>query len=81
MVRGQSLIGIDGISAEQIQLILDTAEVLKALHKARCASLHFNYPTTLPFALLFEKPSLRTRTSFEAGMAHLEGSTIYLSNT
>ncbi len=30
-------------------------------------------------ALLFEKPSLRTRVSFEAGMAQLGGSSIYLS--
>ncbi|MCO6454903.1 MAG: ornithine carbamoyltransferase [Pirellulaceae bacterium] len=29
-------------------------------------------------ALLFEKPSLRTRVSFESGMAHLGGSTLFL---
>jgi ornithine carbamoyltransferase len=29
-------------------------------------------------ALLFDKPSLRTRVSFEAGMAHLGGSTLFL---
>ena len=28
--------------------------------------------------LLFEKPSLRTRVSFESGMAHLGGSSLYL---
>jgi len=31
-------------------------------------------------ALLFEKPSLRTRVSFEAGMAHLGGSSLFLGN-
>lgn len=31
-------------------------------------------------ALLFEKPSLRTRVSFEAGMAHLGGSTMFLGS-
>jgi ornithine carbamoyltransferase len=30
--------------------------------------------------LLFEKPSLRTRVSFEAGMAHLGGSSMFLGN-
>ena len=29
-------------------------------------------------ALLFEKPSLRTRSSFEAGIVHLGGSSLYL---
>ena len=29
-------------------------------------------------ALLFEKPSLRTRVSFEAAMAHLGGTTLFL---
>src|SRR5919106_1665020 len=31
-------------------------------------------------ALLFEKPSLRTRVSFEAGMINLGGSSLFLGN-
>ncbi len=31
-------------------------------------------------ALLFEKPSLRTRVSFEAGMAHLGGHSLFLGD-
>ncbi len=31
-------------------------------------------------ALLFEKPSLRTRVSFEAGMVHLGGSSLFLGD-
>lgn len=31
-------------------------------------------------AMLFEKPSLRTRVSFEAGMTHLGGSTMFLGD-
>jgi hypothetical protein len=77
MWRGQSLIGMEGKTDAQIQLILDTATLLKTMHGRRKAHLKFNYPSTL--ALLFEKPSLRTRTSFEAGMAQLGGHSIYLA--
>ena len=31
-------------------------------------------------ALLFEKPSLRTRVSFEAGMSHLGGNSLFLGD-
>src|SRR3954451_12868796 len=31
-------------------------------------------------ALIFEKPSLRTRVSFESGMCNLGGSTLFLGN-
>ena len=31
-------------------------------------------------ALLFEKPSLRTRVSFESAMAHLGGTTLFLGS-
>jgi ornithine carbamoyltransferase len=31
--------------------------------------------------MIFEKPSLRTRASFEAAMAHLGGATVFLSNS
>ena len=31
-------------------------------------------------AMLFEKPSLRTRVSFEAGIAHLGGSAMFLGD-
>jgi ornithine carbamoyltransferase len=74
--RGKSLVSLKEISKEQIFTALGSAAVLKALHQTETNSLRFSYPRTL--ALLFEKQSLRTRVSFEAGMAHLGGNTINL---
>ncbi len=75
--RGRSLLDMVSVSAEEIAIGLETAAALKIVHDARCNAVKFSYPSTL--GLLFEKPSLRTRTSFEAGMAQLGGASIYLA--
>lgn len=56
--------------------ILDRARELKARHAAG------ERPALLPgrtLGLIFEKPSLRTRVSFEAAIAHLGGSALFLN--
>lgn len=69
------LLSMADLSSADIQKIFAIAEDLKAkLSKGR-------RDPVLPgriLALLFEKPSLRTRVSFEAGMAHLGGTSIFL---
>ena len=52
-----------------------TADV-KARQKARDRSTPMAGRT---MAMIFEKPSLRTRVTFEVGMAHLGGSAVYLA--
>ncbi|HLK58900.1 MAG TPA: ornithine carbamoyltransferase [Chthonomonadaceae bacterium] len=74
--RGKSLISLNTVSKDELVTLLASAAVLKTLHLAENNALSFLYPRTL--ALLFEKQSLRTRVSFEAGMAHLNGHTINL---
>ena len=74
-LRGRDLIGIEQLSAEEIGLILDVAARLKA-HKFDETQTLFAKGQTL--AMLFEKPSLRTRVTFEAGMTQLGGNAIYL---
>ena len=74
--RGRSLVSLFDVSPEQVMAVLDVAARLKAL-KRQDKFVYFSHPKTL--ALLFEKPSLRTRVSFEAGMAHLAGHAIYLA--
>ena len=75
--RKKSVISLFDFSSEQIRAALDVAAGLKHYDLARERSVYWQYPRTL--ALLFEKPSLRTRVSFEAGMAHLHGQAIYLA--
>ena len=75
--RKKSVLSLFDISATQIRAVLNVAAGLKKYDLARQTSLYWAYPRTL--ALLFEKPSLRTRVSFEVSMAHLQGQAIYLA--
>lgn len=73
MLRGKDLLGIADLNVQDIELILDVAQLLK-LHKFDDTQTMFAKGQTL--AMLFEKPSLRTRVTFEAGMIQLGGSAI-----
>ena len=64
------------LSVDDLHCVLDTAGDLKARHRIG------DRPQLLPgrvLAQLFEKPSLRTRNSFEAAMINLGGSGIFLT--
>jgi ornithine carbamoyltransferase len=63
------------LTAKEINRIFELSEDLKAKHAKGVRE------PLLPgrvMALLFEKPSLRTRVSFETAMAHLGGSSMFL---
>jgi len=69
------LLSMADLTAAEIERIFVISEDLKAKF-----SQGLREPL-LPgrvLALLFEKPSLRTRVSFEAGMAHLGGTSLFL---
>ncbi|MBU6454858.1 MAG: ornithine carbamoyltransferase [Cyanobacteria bacterium REEB67] len=72
-MRGKDIIGIEELSAAEIVLILDVAAKLKA-NKFDATQTLFAKGQTL--TMLFEKPSLRTRVTFEAGMTQLGGHAI-----
>ncbi len=74
-LRGRDILGIETLTAEEINLVLDVAARLKT-HKFDETQTLFAKGQTL--AMLFEKPSLRTRVTFEAGMTQLGGHAIYL---
>jgi ornithine carbamoyltransferase len=71
----KDLLTILDLSREEILALIRRARELKALHRQG----HRNTPLVgQTLAMIFDKPSTRTRVSFEAGMAQLGGATIYL---
>lgn len=73
-MRGQDLLSVTDLDARQLELIIETAIAMK-----RDGSPALLTGKTVAF--LFEKPSLRTRVSFEVGISQLGGRSIYLSPT
>ena len=71
-MKGKDLLSVSDLSSEDIQLLISNAIDMKA--EGWTSSL-----SEKVLALMFEKPSLRTRVSFEVAMQQLGGHTIYLS--
>lgn len=75
-MKGKSLASLDHLTREEIEQILKTSELLK-LQLIRGQEHPVLKGKTL--AMIFEKPSTRTRVSFEVGMWQLGGYALYLS--
>jgi ornithine carbamoyltransferase len=77
-LRGRDLVSAADLSADEIGLLFARATELKAEYRAE--RRHANPPLEhRTLAMLFQKPSLRTRVTFEAGMTQLGGHAIYLT--
>ncbi|MDP2973035.1 MAG: ornithine carbamoyltransferase [Deltaproteobacteria bacterium] len=76
-MKGKSLASLDHLTREEIEQILKTSESLK-LQLIRGQEHPVLKGKTL--AMIFEKPSTRTRVSFEVGMWQLGGYALYLSS-
>ena len=76
MLSGRDFLSMDDLTAEEIRAVLERSGDLKRrLHAGES-------PPVLAgktLAMIFEKPSLRTRVTFEVGMRQLGGHAIYLS--
>jgi len=74
-MKATDLVSLQNVSTEDFWEILDTARNLKLESRAGVKH-HVLDGKTL--AMVFQKPSLRTRVSFETGMWQLGGHAIYL---
>ena len=78
-LRGRDLLSVADLSADEVGRVFETAAGLKAEFRA---SRRHARPALVgrTLAMLFQKPSLRTRVTFEAGMVQLGGHAIYLTH-
>ena len=72
MVPKQDLLDFSKMSKQDVEDLLHLTDVLKKTDAKPLAGKHVT--------LLFQKPSLRTRVSFEVGVSQLGGTSLYLSN-
>jgi len=74
-LRGRDYLSVDDLTPEEFSGLVDFARELKGRYAAG------DRPALLAgktLAMIFEKPSLRTRVSFEVGMFQMGGMTVYL---
>ena len=77
-LRGRDLLSVADLSRDEVLRIFDRAAELKAEYLA--TRRHATPPLVgRTLAMLFQKPSLRTRVTFEAGMNQLGGHAVYLT--
>jgi len=73
-LTGRSLVSLADLTAEELTQILDQAAAVK-----QTPADYRNAFDGRTLAMIFQKPSLRTRVSFEAGMTQMGGHAIYLA--
>jgi len=74
-MKGKNLVSINDLNREEVAQILETAEIIKLRHYSNEEQPLLKGKI---LGMIFQKPSLRTRVSFEAGMIQLGGQAIYL---
>jgi ornithine carbamoyltransferase len=72
------LLAVHDLTREDVQALFREAAALKAMRRRALATQRLSGKT---LGLFFEKPSTRTRVSFEAGMNQLGGQSLFLSVT
>jgi len=75
-LKGRDMIGLDGFNRQEVEEILDRGERLKVEWNSGRRSQSLAGKSV---AMIFEKPSTRTRVSFEAGIQQLGGHALFLA--
>jgi ornithine carbamoyltransferase len=78
-LRGRDLISVADLSVAEVERVFETAARLK--DEYRTSRRHRPAPLDgRTLAMLFQRPSLRTRVTFEAGITQLGGHAVYLAH-
>jgi ornithine carbamoyltransferase len=77
MLKGRHVISLKDFSRDELYMILDTAAALKV--KQRAGEPH-KVLADKTLGMIFERPSTRTRVSFEVGMTQLGGHAQFLAS-
>jgi ornithine carbamoyltransferase len=75
-LKGRDFLRVNDWDASELMLVLDLADRLKARQRERIDHRHLEGRS---LGMIFQKPSTRTRVSFEVGIAQLGGTGLYLA--
>jgi ornithine carbamoyltransferase len=75
-LKGRDFLRVNDWTADELLGLLDIADRLKARQRER---VEHRYLEGRTLGMIFQKPSTRTRVSFEAGMFQLGGTALYLA--
>ena len=73
-LNGRNLVSLNDLSSDELASVLDMAAAVK-----KSPGDYADRFRNRTLAMIFQKPSLRTRVSFETGMTQMGGHAIYLS--
>ena len=75
-LKGKDFLRVNDWAAEDLLSVLDLGDRLKIRHREGVEHRHLEGRT---LGMIFQKPSTRTRVSFEVGMFQLGGTALYLA--
>jgi ornithine carbamoyltransferase len=75
-LKGRDFLRVNDWATDDLVSVLDLADRLKARQRERVEHRHLEGRT---LGMIFQKPSTRTRVSFEVGMFQLGGTALYLA--